>query len=65
MLVEEGQDFGAPGGYVYVPLHLKAGANTLIVKLINNHGDWFLRVLIADPAQSSVFARQLASVNRG
>ena len=48
-LVEEGQDFGAPGGFVYVPLRLKAGSNTVIAKLINNRGDWFLRFLLADP----------------
>jgi hypothetical protein len=47
-LIEEGQDFGAPSGFTYIPLDLKAGWNTFIVKLINNHGDWFLRVLVAD-----------------
>lgn len=56
-LVEEGQNFGAPGGFTYVPLHLKAGWNTFIAKLINNRGDWFLRVLIADPGNNLRFAR--------
>ncbi len=48
-LIEQGQDFGAPGGFTYVPISVKEGWNTLIVKLINNRGDWFLRVLVADP----------------
>ena len=43
------EDFGAPGGFTYVPISVKEGWNTLIVKLINNRGDWFLRVLVADP----------------
>ncbi len=56
-LVDEGQDFGAPGGFVYAPLELKKGWNTLIVKLINNRGDWFLRVLLSDPNDNLRFAR--------
>ncbi len=48
-LLERGQTFGAPGGFVYAPLDLKAGWNTVVVKVINNRGDWFLRCLIADP----------------
>ena len=48
-LIEQGRDFGAPGGFTYVPISVKEGWNTLIVKLINNRGDWFLRVLVADP----------------
>ncbi|MCP4641062.1 MAG: hypothetical protein GY851_11540 [bacterium] len=48
-LVEEAQTFGAPGGFVYVPLRLNAGWNTVTAKLFNNRGDWFLRFLIADP----------------
>ncbi|MFO7974074.1 MAG: metallophosphoesterase [Candidatus Hydrogenedentota bacterium] len=48
-LVQEGQDFGAPGGFAYVPAELEEGWNTLVVKLFNNRGDWFLRVLVADP----------------
>jgi Calcineurin-like phosphoesterase len=55
-LVKQGQDFGAPGGFVYVPLHLRAGWNTVTAKLINNHGDWFLRFLIADPKGNLRFA---------
>lgn len=48
-LILEGQDFGAPGGFTYVPIALEEGWNTLVVKLFNNRGDWFLRVLVADP----------------
>ncbi len=48
-VISLGQDFGVPGGFTYVPLQLRQGENTLLVKLINNRGDWFLRVLIADP----------------
>lgn len=55
-LVEEGQDFGAPSGFTYVPLALRSGWNTLLIKLINNHGDWFLRVLVSDPEDNLQFA---------
>lgn len=48
-LIELGQDFGGNGGFVYPVLHLKKGWNSLVVKLINNKADWFLRLLIADP----------------
>lgn len=57
VLLEEGQDFGAPSGFTYVPLDLQPGWNTLIAKLMNNRGDWFLRVLIADPENNLRFAR--------
>jgi hypothetical protein len=56
-LLEVGQTFGGPGGFVYAPLALREGWNTLIVKLINNRGDWFLRVLVADPEGNLRFAR--------
>ncbi len=52
ILVEDGQDFGAPGSFVHPKLALKKGWNTVVVKLINNRGDWFLRFLIADPKES-------------
>ncbi len=55
-LVESAQDFGAPCGFIYAPLDLDAGWNTLVVKLINNHGDWFLRTLVADPQGNLKFA---------
>ena len=55
-LVESAQDFGTPCGFLYVPLDLRAGWNTLVMKLINNHGDWFLRALIADPNENLDFA---------
>jgi hypothetical protein len=48
-LLPQGQTLDAPGRFVYAPLHLKEGQNSLVVKLINNRGDWFLRVLLADP----------------
>lgn len=47
-LIEDGQGFDSPGGYVYPRLELRAGWNDLVVKLINNRGDWYLRLLIAD-----------------
>lgn len=49
-LVESAQVFGAPGGFVYVPIELRQGWNWVVVKVINNRGDWFLRFLLADPA---------------
>lgn len=48
-LVENGQGFGGPGSFVYPELALKQGWNNVVVKLINNKADWFLRYLIADP----------------
>lgn len=48
-LVEEGQGFGGAGGLAYPELALKKGWNTVVVKLINNKADWFLRFLIANP----------------
>jgi hypothetical protein len=55
-LIKEGQDFGAPGGFTYVPLRLQAGWNTFMVKLINNRGDWLLRVLVHDPENTLRFS---------
>lgn len=55
-LVEAGQTFGAPGRFVYAPLALNAGWNTVVVKVINNRGDWFLRCLVADPRRNLVFS---------
>lgn len=48
-LVENGQAFGGHGDFVYPELALKAGWNQVVVKLINNRADWFLRFVIADP----------------
>ncbi|HOC67687.1 MAG: hypothetical protein BWX80_01419 [Candidatus Hydrogenedentes bacterium ADurb.Bin101] len=55
-LVESGQNFGAPGGFIYAPLALKTGWNAVVVKVINNRGDWFLRWLMADPRGNLRFA---------
>ena len=49
-LAESAQAFGAPGGFVYVPIGLREGWNRIVVKVINNRGDWFLRFLLADSA---------------
>jgi hypothetical protein len=49
-LVDSAQTFGAPGGFAYVPVGLRQGWNWVVVKTINNRGDWFLRFLLADPA---------------
>lgn len=54
-LQEGAQAFNAPGGFVYVPVALTAGWNTIVVKVINNRGDWFLRCLIADPENNLAF----------
>ncbi|MCC6486488.1 MAG: metallophosphoesterase [Candidatus Hydrogenedentes bacterium] len=48
-LSEGGQTFGAPGGYIHAPVHLREGWNSVVVKVVNNRGDWFLRFLMADP----------------
>lgn len=50
VLVEQAQAFSAPGGFVYVPVRLRAGTNRFVVKVTNNRGDWFFRFLLADPA---------------
>lgn len=50
VLAESAQSFGAPGGFVYVPIELRQGWNWIVVKVINNRGDWFLRFLLADPS---------------
>lgn len=55
-LIAQGQDFGAPSGFTCIPLELRAGWNTFIMKLFNNRGDWFLRVLVADPHGNLTFA---------
>lgn len=49
-LVDQAQAISAPGGFVHVPVRLRAGANRLVVKVTNNRGDWFFRFLLADPA---------------
>ena len=55
-LIEGAQDFGTPSGFIYVPLTLKKGWNSIVIKLINNRGDWFLRALVADPQGDLEFA---------
>jgi len=55
--VVAGEDFGARGGFTAIPLALKQGENELVVKLINNKGDWFLRTLIADPNGTLSFSK--------
>lgn len=57
-LVEAGQDFGSPGGFVYPALELRQGWNDVVVKLINNRADWFLRFLVADPMGNLKIAGQ-------
>lgn len=55
-LLDKGQDFGTPSGFTYVPLELKQGKNEFVVKLINNRGDWFLRILVANPENNLSFS---------
>jgi hypothetical protein len=52
VLVEPGQGFGAPGEFIYPELALKKGWNNVVVKLINNKADWFLRLVVADPREN-------------
>ncbi len=59
------QTFGAPGGFIYAPLTLKTGWNTLSVKVVNNRGDWFLRCLIADPRGNLKFSDLPMEVETG
>jgi hypothetical protein len=47
--VPEGDKWSGTGGIQYVRLPLKKGWNNLAVKLINNRGDWYLDVGVADP----------------
>jgi len=49
VLMDRAQAISAPGGFVCMPVHLKAGTNRLVVKVTNNRGDWFFRFLLADP----------------
>jgi 3',5'-cyclic AMP phosphodiesterase CpdA len=58
-LVESGQGFGAPGDFIYPELALKKGWNYVVVKLINNKADWFLRFVIADPQGNLVLAERV------
>ena len=55
-LLEHPQHFGRTNGIIYIPLHLKAGWNTLTVKLINRIGDWDVQTYIADPMGNLTFA---------
>lgn len=55
-LVTQGQGFGAPGDFIYPELALKKGWNSVVVKLINNKADWFLRFVVADPQGNLVLA---------
>lgn len=54
-LVEEGQALRGPSPFVYVPMELKEGWNIVSIKTVNNRGDWFLRFLLADPADNLQF----------
>ena len=55
-LIEDGQTFGGPGSMSYAPLRLHRGWNRLVVKLLNNRADWFLRFFIGDPQGNLRFA---------
>ena len=48
-LVPEADKFGTPGEALLARIPLREGSNALTVKLVNNRGDWWLRVQIADP----------------
>lgn len=51
-----GQKFANPGSPGITPLRLKKGWNTLVLKLINNSGDWYLEFALADPRQNLRFS---------
>jgi len=55
-LLDDGQLYGRTNELRYVALPLKRGWNTLLVRLVNNSGDWALSVLIADMAGDLRFA---------
>jgi len=55
-LLEHAQVFGGPVTPLYARIPLKAGWNTLGVKLVNNSGDWWLHFRIADPSGNLRFA---------
>ncbi len=48
-LLPEANKFGTPGEALLARIPLREGSNALTVKLVNNRGDWWLRVRIADP----------------
>lgn len=47
--VPRGDKYGSTGQVVWVPLELNEGRNSIAIKLVNNLGDWWLRVAFADP----------------
>jgi len=62
-LIEGAQTFDAPAGFVYVPLALQQGWNTVVAKIINNRADWFLRFMIADPQENLHFVEFPQSID--
>ena len=51
-----GENYGAPYDADYVPVDLEAGWNTLLVKLVNNHGNWYFVLHLFDEEGDLRFA---------
>ena len=51
-----GELFASPYEYNYFPVRLKTGWNSLMVKLANNHGNWYLQFHLFDEQRNLRFA---------
>jgi len=51
-----GELFESPSTYKLVPVDLKTGWNTLMVKLVNARGDWYFQCHLFDPSGNLRFA---------
>jgi hypothetical protein len=51
-----GQKFSNPGSPGIAPLRLKKGWNTLVLKLVNNSGDWWMEFALSDPQRNLRFS---------
>jgi hypothetical protein len=55
-LLDDGQTYGGTWRTLWAPLPLVAGWNAVVVKLVNNSGDWGFRFRMADPDRELRFA---------
>ena len=51
-----GQLYGSPRDFIIVPVELNEGWNEVLVKIVNNHGDWHLWFTMFDPQGNLRFA---------
>jgi len=56
VLLEDGQVYGRPWKTLLARLPLEVGWNTVVVKLVNNSGDWGFRFRLADTGRNLRFA---------